>query len=121
MHTTWIESPIQGRHGGPIRAGQWSFVVIGTHPVQVGQTVDLELVVNEQPYGTLPAYWLENKSGNSYWHVPVPPIGINSRIRYMAVTRDENREIISQTHMLHAIVRPNPPRNMEFTQVVQQV
>ena len=121
MHTTWIESPIQGRHGGPIRAGQWSFVVIGTHPVQVGQTVDLELFVNEQPYGTLPAYWLENKSGNSYWHVPVPPIGINSRIRYMAITRGENQQVLSQTHMLQAIVRPNPPRNMEFSQVVQHV
>jgi hypothetical protein len=89
--------------------------------VQDGQTVDLELIVNDQAYGTLPAYWLENKSGNSYWHVPVPPIGINSRIRYMAVTRGVKQEVLSQTHVLHAIVRPNPPRNSEQSQVVQLV
>jgi glucoamylase len=121
MHTTWIESPIQGRHGGPIRAGQWSFVVIGTHPVQVGQSVDLELIVNDQSYGSLPAYWLENKSGNSYWHVPVPPLGINSRIQYKAVSRTAEQDVISQTHILHAIVRPNSPRNLEQSPIVQQV
>lgn len=121
MHTTWIESPIQGRHGGPIRAGQWSFVVIGTHPVRVGQCVDLELLVNDHSYGTLPAYWLENKSGNSYWHVPVPPLGINSRIRYKAISHDSEQGLLSQTHILHAIVRPNSPRNLAQSPVVQNV
>jgi len=119
MHSTWIESPAQGRHGGPVRAGQWSFVVIGTHPVEVGQTVGLELIVNDQSLGYLPGYWLENKAGNSYWHVPIPPIGINSKIRYQAQSRRNHDDTIVRTHTLHAVVRPNPPRWLDNSSVVQ--
>jgi hypothetical protein len=121
MHTTWIESPVQGRHGGPIRAGQWAFVVIGTHPVEVGQTVGLELEVNDVSLGYLPGYWLENREGNSYWHVPIPPLGIHARLRYQAVSHRSAAEEISRTHKLHAVVRPNPPRWIDNSQVVQDV
>lgn len=119
MHSTWIESPAQGRHGGPVRAGQWSFVVIGTHPVHVSRSVGLELIVNDQSLGFLPGYWLENKAGNSYWHVPIPPIGINSKIRYQAISRSSSEEETVRTHMLHAVVRPNPPRWLDNSNVVQ--
>lgn len=121
MHTTWIESPVQGRHGGPIRAGQWAFVVIGTHPVEAGQTVGLELEVNDQSLGYLPGYWLENKAGNSYWHVPIPPLGIHSKLRYQAVSRREVTEQFSRTHTLNAVVRPNPPRWTDNSHVIQDV
>jgi GH15 family glucan-1,4-alpha-glucosidase len=119
MHTTWIESPAQGRHGGPVRAGQWSFVVIGTHPVEVGQTVGLELVVNDQSLGYLPGFWLENKAGNSYWHVPIPPLGINSKIRFQAISKRNQDDKELRTHTLHAVVRPNPPRWLDHSHVVQ--
>ncbi len=121
MQTTWIESPVQGRHGGPIRAGQWAFVVIGTHPVEVGQTVGLELEVNDQSLGYLPGYWLENKSGNSYWHVPIPPLGIHTKLRYQAIARHERSDEVSRTHTLNAVVRPNPPRWIDNSHVIQDV
>lgn len=121
MHTTWIESPVQGRHGGPIRAGQWSFVVIGTHPVEIGQTVGLDLEVNDQSLGYLPGYWLENKAGNSYWHVPIPPLGIHSKLRYQAIARREGGAEESRTHKLNAVVRPNPPRWTDNSHVIQDV
>ncbi len=119
MHTTWIESPAQGRHGGPVRAGQWSFVVIGTHPIEIGQTVGLELVINDQSLGYLPGFWLENKAGNSYWHVPIPPLGINSKMSYQAISRRNHDVPESRTHTLHAVVRPNPPRWLDHSHVVQ--
>src|SRR5438270_10949919 len=33
MLATWIEGAAKGRHGGPVRAGMWSAVVVGTHPI----------------------------------------------------------------------------------------
>jgi hypothetical protein len=66
MVTTWIDTAAKGRQGGPVRAGMWSSVVVGTHPIAANQEVCLELGVDEQPIGPLPAYWIENKGPNSF-------------------------------------------------------
>ena len=76
MVATWIEASAKGRHGGPVRAGMWSVVVIGTHPVEANQEVWLEISADDAVLGPLPAYWLENKGVNSLWHVPIPPQGL---------------------------------------------
>ena len=44
MLATWIETAAKGRHGGPVRAGMWSAVVIGSHPIQDSQRVWLEVI-----------------------------------------------------------------------------
>ena len=65
MMATWIETAAKGRGGGPIRAGMWSAAVIGTHPVEDNQRVWLEILADDLDLGRIPAYWIENKSGNS--------------------------------------------------------
>ena len=75
MLATWIETAAKGRLGGPVRAGMWSVVVIGSNPVQANQRAWLELAADDLQLGLLPAYWIENKAGNSFWHAPVPPQG----------------------------------------------
>ncbi len=113
--TTWIETPARGRHGGPIRAGQWAVTVLGTHPIAEGQQVWLELRVDGQWVGRLPAFWQENRGGNSYWHVPIPPQNVAARLQYWAVVRTEaDGELMSgpddvQSAAQEAIVRPNLP------------
>ena len=85
MLATWIEVSAKGRHGGQVRAGMWSAVVIGTHPIEAGQEVWLELSADELPIGPCPAYWIENKGVNSHWHVPIPPQAVNVRLHYPRV------------------------------------
>ena len=79
MTATWIEAPARGRFGGPVRAGMWAAVVVGTHPIEPEQRVELEITADEVPLGPLPGYWLENKGVNSAWHVPIPPQAVQSR------------------------------------------
>jgi glucoamylase len=84
MLATWIETAAKGRLGGPVRAGMWSAAVIGTHPIEENQRVWLEVSVDDVPLGVMPAYWIENKGANSFWHAPIPPQGVNARLRYRA-------------------------------------
>ncbi len=37
MLSTWIEADAKGRHGGQVRAGMWSAVVVGTHLIEADQ------------------------------------------------------------------------------------
>jgi glucoamylase len=111
MLSTWIEAAAKGRHGGPIRAGMWGAVVIGTHPVESNQEVFLELSADDQPLGTLPAFWLENKGVNSLWHAPIPPQPVGTRLRYRAVAR-HGAETAACSNQ-DAVVRPNLPDRTE--------
>src|ERR1700727_2900284 len=105
MMTTWIEAAAKGRHGGPIRAGMWSAVVVGTHPIEADQVVWLEISADDVPLGPLPAYWIENKGVNSLWHVPIPPQGVNVRLHYRA--RANRRGESAAGPFQDTIVRPN--------------
>jgi glucoamylase len=107
MLSTWIEADAKGRHGGQVRAGMWAAVVVGTHPIEAGQEVWLELNADEDSIGPLPAFWLENKGVNSLWHVPIPPQGVNVRLHYRA--RAVCRGGSASSRFQDAIVRPNLP------------
>ncbi len=112
MVSTWIEAAAKGRLGGPVRAGMWAAVVVGTHPVETDQQVSLELLVDDVSLGPLPAYWLENKGVNSFWHVPIPPQKVGARLRYWSTARrGESNEVISPTQ--DVIVRSNLPDRTE--------
>ena len=87
MVSTWIEAAAKGRHGGPVRAGMWSAVVVGTHPIEADQEVWLEIQADDVPLGMLPAFWVENKGVNSLWHVPVPPQAVGARMHYRSSAR----------------------------------
>jgi glucoamylase len=54
MLATWIEAAAKGRHGGPVRAGMWSAVIVGTHPTETNQIVRLEMTVDDVSVGPLP-------------------------------------------------------------------
>ena len=98
MLATWIETAAKGRLGGPVRAGMWSAVVIGTHPVQENQRAWLELSADQITLGLLPAYWIENKGGNSFWHAPIPPQGVGTRLHYRSlVDRGNGEKLIAPT------------------------
>lgn len=107
MATTWIESSARGRHGGPIRAGMWGSVVIGTHPIASDLEVCLEVIVDDRPFGLQPAYWLENKGVNGLWHAPVPPQPVNARVRCRAVARSGSETLYSPFQ--DVTIRPNLP------------
>jgi len=112
MVSTWIEASARGRHGGPVRAGMWSAVVVGTHPVEAEQEVRVEVSADDEPIGLLPAFWLENKGVNSYWHAPIPPQAVGSRLRYRAVARkDDTEKAVSPFQ--EVVVRPNVPERSE--------
>jgi glucoamylase len=112
MLATWIETAAKGRQGGPVRAGMWSAVVIGSHPVQDHQRAWLELSADDMELGLLPAYWIENKAGNSYWHAPVPPQGVGIRLHYRAIVERDGGERGQSTYQ-DTIVRPNLPDQTE--------
>ena len=115
MLATWIEAAAKGRHGGPVRAGMWSAVVVGTHPIEDDQEVWLELSADDDTLGPLPAFWIENKGVNSLWHVPVPPQGVNARLHYRAGARCRGESASSPFQ--DTIVRPNLPDRAESTDV----
>jgi glucoamylase len=112
MDATWIESSAKGRLGGPVRAGMWSTVVVGTHPIEGNQEVWLEISANDQPLGPLPAYWLENKGVNSFWHVPIPPHGVGARLKYRSAARRNGNDIVYSSQQ-EVVVRPNFPDRVE--------
>ncbi len=111
MLATWIEAAAKGRHGGQVRAGMWSTVVVGTHPIEADQEVWLELSADDLPIGPLPAYWVENKGVNSLWHVPIPPQAVSVRLHYRA--RAQCRGESASSPFQDAIVRPNLPDRTE--------
>ena len=111
MLATWIEAAAKGRHGGQIRAGMWASAVVGTHPIEAGQEVWVELNADDVPIGPLPAYWVENKGVNSLWHVPIPPQAVNVRLHYRA--RASCRGESAASPFQDAIVRPNLPDRTE--------
>ena len=107
MLATWIEVPAKGRHGGQIRAGMWSAIVVGTHPIKANQEVWIELSADDLPIGPCPAYWIENKGVNSLWHVPIPPQAVNVRLHYQSWSRCQGETACSTPQ--DSVVRPNPP------------
>ena len=115
MLATWIETAAKGRQGGPVRAGIWSAVVIGSHPIQDHQRAWLQLSADDLDLGLLPAYWIENKGGNSYWHAPVPPQGVGSRLHYRAIVEREEGDRVLSTYQ-DTIVRPNLPDQTEASE-----
>ncbi len=120
MVSTWVEASAKGRLGGPVRAGMWSTVVLGTYPIEDGQEVWLELTVDDQPLGPLPAYWLENKGVNSLWHVPIPPQPVGARLRYRSVARRRSEEPAFSPHQ-EVVVRPNMPDRTESGDMSEMV
>src|SRR5262249_52850862 len=108
MLATWIETAAKGRLGGPVRAGMWSAAVIGTHPVEENQRVCLELTADDSLMGPLPGYWLENKGGNSFWHTPIPPQGVGTRLHYRAIVHRGDGSTAHSTYQ-DTVVRPNLP------------
>src|SRR6516165_9096098 len=119
MVATWIEQAAKGRHGGPVRAGMWASVVVGTHPIEANQEVWLEITVDDVSLGPLPAYWLENKGVNSLWHVPIPPQSVGARLRYRAAARHTTNESANSPYQ-DVIVRPNLPDHTEAAGVALQ-
>ena len=97
MLAAWIETPAKGRNGGPVRAGMWSTVVIGSHPIQDSQRAWLDAMADDLPLGLLPAYWIENKAGNSFWYAPLPPQGVGARLHYRAVPHSPMVRIRART------------------------
>jgi len=109
MLTTWIEEAASGRHGGPIRAGMWGAVVIGSHPSEPDRTeVWLELRIDDEPVGPLPGYWLEHRGVDSIWHAPIPPQANGARIQYRSVAIHEERGRAESPWRV-VVVRPNLP------------
>ena len=117
MVSTWIEAAAKGRHGGPVRAGMWSAVVIGTHPIEADQEVWLELSADDVPLGPLPAYWIENKGANSLWHVPIPPQAVGARLHYRTAARRDGSPA-AYSNFQDTVVRPNLPDRTESAEVV---
>ena len=116
MLATWIEAAAKGRHGGQVRAGVWSSVVVGTHPIEADQEVSIELNADDQAIGPLPAFWVENKGVNSLWHVPIPPQAVNVRLHYRS--RASCRGESATSPFQDAIVRPNLPDRTETSEAV---
>jgi glucoamylase len=117
MQSTWIEAAAKGRNGGPVRAGVWSAVVVGTHPIEDGQEVWLEVSANDQLLGQLPAYWVENKGVNSLWHVPLPPQAVGARLHYRSGARTRSSEVVLSTYQ-DTVVRANLPDRTESPEIV---
>src|SRR5258705_13761554 len=117
MVATWIESAAKGRHGGPVRAGMWAAVVVGTHPIEANQDVWLEITADDVPLGPLPAYWIENKGVNSLWHVPIPPQAGGARLHYRSAARQDGLQA-PDSPPEGPIVRPNLARRTEPAEVV---
>jgi glucoamylase len=86
----------------------WSAVVIGTHPVEENQRVWLEVTADTLQLGRLPAYWIENKAGNSLWHAPIPPQGVGVRLSYRSIVKRADGATSCSAHQ-ETRVRPNLP------------
>jgi hypothetical protein len=117
MVATWIEESAKGRLGGSVRAGMWASVVVGTHPIEADQEVWLELLADDVPLGPLPAYWLENKGVNSFWHVPIPPQSVGARLRYRSMARRGDNPPVYSPYQ-NVLVRPNLPDRTEVHETI---
>ena len=117
MMATWIETAAKGRLGGPVRAGMWSAVVLGTYPIETNQEVWLDVSADEVALGQLPAYWIENKGVNSLWHVPIPPQSVGARLHYRSVSRREGSATVFSSFQ-DTIVRPNLPDRAESGEII---
>lgn len=121
MVATWIESAAKGRGGGPIRAGMWSAAVIGTHPVQNHQRVWLEILADDLDLGRIPAYWIDNKGGNSFWHAAIPPQAVGVRLHYRSVVEQDGSAEVGVSAFQDSIVRPNLPDRTESPDMLGMV
>ena len=117
MMATWIETAAKGRLGGPVRAGMWSAVVLGTYPIEANQEVWLEVSADDVSLGPLPAYWIENKGVNSLWHVPIPPQAVGARLHYRSISRRDGSSSVYSNYQ-DTIVRPNLPDRTESGDVL---
>jgi glucoamylase len=117
MLATWIESAAKGRLGGPVRAGMWSAAVIGTHPIQENQRAWVEVFADDRRLGVLPAYWIENKGANSFWHAPLPPQAVGTKLRYRAIV-DLADGTSAQSPFQDTLVRPNLPDRTESNEAL---
>jgi hypothetical protein len=90
----------------------WSAVVIGTHPVEDCQRVWLELSADDIDLGQFPAYWIENKGGNSFWHAPVPPQNVGTRLHYRSIVKRGDAATASSGFQ-DTVVRPNLPQRAD--------
>ncbi len=117
MFSSWIEAAAKGRHGGPVRAGMWSALVLGTHPIENDQDVWLEISVDDAELGPIPAYWIENKGVNSLWHIPIPPQSVGARLHYRSAARRRGGETVFSPHQ-DTMVRPNLPDRTESAEIV---
>src|SRR5262249_28704698 len=81
---------------------------------QAQQRAWLEVSADELDLGLLPAYWIENKGGNSFWHAPVPPQGVGTRLHYRAIVQREEGGQAERAYQ-DTIVRPNLPDRTEST------
>ena len=70
--------------------------------------------------GLLPAFWIENKGGNSFWHVPMPPQSVGARLHYRAIVRRAQGGT-SESGFHDTIVRPNLPDRKDSTDLAMQV
>jgi hypothetical protein len=93
----------------------WSAAVIGTHPIQDNQRVWLEILADDLDLGRLPAYWIENRGGNSLWHAPIPPQAVGVRLHYRSMVEHDGNEAseVALSGYQDSIVRPNLPDRTE--------
>src|SRR4030088_3135378 len=117
MVATWIEKAAKGRLGGPVRAGMWSGVALGTHPNKTDKEVWVEISADDVILGPLPAYWIENKGINSLWHVPIPPQAVGARLQYRSGVRTRASES-AYSPSQNTVVRPNLPDRTESPEIV---
>jgi GH15 family glucan-1,4-alpha-glucosidase len=97
----------------------WSAVVVGTHPVEADQEVWLEISADDVSLGPLPAYWVENKGQNSFWHVPIPPQAVGARLRYRSAARHDRADGVFSPNQ-DVLVRPNLPDRTAATEIVSR-
>lgn len=90
----------------------WSTVVVGTHPIETDQEVWLEIQNDEIELGILPAYWIENRGVNSLWHIPIPPLAVNSRLKYRAGAQRAGSDAVHSAYQ-EVVIRPNLPFKSE--------
>jgi hypothetical protein len=95
----------------------WSAAVIGTHPVQEQQRVWLEILADNIDLGRIPAYWIENKGGNSFWHAPIPPQAVGVRLHYRSVAEQPSFGTGFSAYQ-DSIVRPNLPDRTESPELL---
>ena len=98
MLTTWIEAPLRGRLGQPMRAGMWGTVVVGTHPEQAKDPRD------DQRH----TVWLEATFEHCWLNI------LNSkRVRPLARNKAETFALFEERRKVycladwHFIVRPD--------------